>query len=70
MINIAICDDEQTSLNSIERLVADFFSSQNIKINISLFSSGEELLSSDRDIDILFLDIQMKQLNGIETAKK
>lgn len=70
MINIAICDDEQTSLNSIKKLVADFFCSQNIKINISLFSSGEELLSSDKDIDILFLDIQMKQLNGIETAKK
>lgn len=70
MINIAICDDEQTSLNSIKKLTTDFFRSQNIKINISLFSSGEELLSSDKDIDILFLDIQMKQLNGIETAKK
>lgn len=70
MINIAICDDEQTSLNSIKKLATDFFRSQNIKINISLFSSGEELLSSDKDIDILFLDIQMKQLNGIETAKK
>lgn len=70
MINIAICDDEQTSLDSIKKLATDFFRSQNIKINISLFSSGEELLSSDKDIDILFLDIQMKQLNGIETAKK
>lgn len=70
MINIAICDDEQTSLDSIKKLATDFFRNQNIKINISLFSSGEELLSSDKDIDILFLDIQMKQLNGIETAKK
>ena len=35
-----------------------------------LFSSGEELLDSDKDIDILFLDIQMKRLDGIETAKK
>ena len=70
MINIAICDDEQVILNSIEKLVTDFFHSQNIEIKIFLFSSGEELLGSGKDIDILFLDIQMKQLNGIETARK
>lgn len=70
MINIAICDDEQVILNSIEKLVTDFFHSQNIEIKIFLFSSGEELLGSCKDIDILFLDIQMKQLNGIETARK
>ena len=70
MINIAICDDEQVILNSIEKLVTDFFHSQNIEIKIFLFSSGEELLGIGKDIDILFLDIQMKHLNGIETARK
>ena len=70
MINIAICDDEQVILNSIQKLVTDFFHSQNIESKIFLFSSGEELLGSGKDIDILFLDIQMKQLNGIETARK
>lgn len=70
MINIAICDDEQVILNSIEKLATDFFHSRNIEIKVFLFSSGEELLGIGKDIDILFLDIQMKQLNGIETARK
>lgn len=70
MINIAICDDEQVILERIKRLVSEFFHNQNIEIKILLFLSGEELLNSDKDIDILFLDIQMKQLDGIETAKK
>lgn len=70
MINIAICDDEQVILNSIQKLVTDFFHSRNIEIKVFLFSSGEEILGIGKDIDILFLDIQMKQLNGIETARK
>ena len=35
-----------------------------------MFSSGEELLSYNGQIDILFLDIQMKDMDGMETARK
>lgn len=70
MISIAICDDEKTILENIRKMVTDFFHSQNIEIKILLFSSGEELLKNDKNIDILFLDIQMKALDGIETAKR
>jgi len=34
------------------------------------FSSGEELLLSDKNIDILFLDIQMSGKDGMETARE
>lgn len=70
MISIAICDDEPVMLKHIKELVLEFFSSRNMEIQIFMFLNGEELLNCDKDIDILFLDIQMKQLDGIETAKK
>lgn len=70
VIYIAVCDDEQIVLNSIKKLVSDFLHIKNIEAKIFLFSSGEELLNSGKDIDILFLDIQMGHLDGIETAKK
>ena len=35
-----------------------------------MFSGGEELLSYNGQIDILFLDIQMKDMDGMETARK
>ena len=54
----------------IEKLVEDFFRKKNTNISVSEYSSGEELLKSNERIDILFLDIGMRGMDGIETARK
>ena len=41
-----------------------------MEITILLFPCGEELLRYNRQIDIVFLDIQMKNIDGMETARK
>lgn len=69
MIRIAICDDEKTMSDNIKTMVSDFFSGKNMQTAIVQFSCGEELLNYGRQIDILFLDIQMKTINGMETAR-
>lgn len=70
MINIAVCDDEKCMSEKIEKLVEDFFRKKNTNISVSEYSSGEELLKSNERIDILFLDIGMRGMDGIETARK
>ena len=70
MIHIAICDDEKHMSNHIKAMTSDFFRKKNREISIRTFLSGEDLLSYDGQIDILFLDIQMKGMDGIETARK
>ena len=70
MIRIAICDDEKHMADHIRAMASDFFRKKNREIQLRTFSSGEELLSYDGQIDILFLDIQMKGMDGIETARK
>ncbi len=70
MIRIAICDDEKHMSDHIRAMVSDFFRKKNREICLRTFSSGEELLSYDGQIDILFLDIQMKGMDGMETARK
>ena len=70
MIRVAICDDEKYMSDTIKTMVSDFFRRKNLKAVITQFSSGEELLKHDKIIDILFLDIQMKNMDGMETAKK
>ena len=54
----------------IRSFVSDFFRKKNREISLRMFSGGEELLNYGGQIDILFLDIQMKGMDGMETARK
>lgn len=69
MIHIAVCDDEKSMSEKIEKLVEFFFRKKKTDISVAVYSSGEELLKSDERIDILFLDIGMQGMDGIETAR-
>ena len=78
MITIAVCDDEEAQCillsgylaDQVKKLAARFFREKNMEASIVWFSCGEELLQYDKNIDILFLDIQMKGMDGMEAARK
>lgn len=70
MINIAVCDDEKCMSEKIKKMAEDFFRKKNTDIFVVEYSSGEELLKSNERIDILFLDIGMRGMDGIETARR
>lgn len=65
-MKVAVCDDQQVYRDSIIRqfkqLCAD--------ADITEFSSGFDLLSSDTDFDVVFLDIEMPEIDGMSTAQK
>ena len=65
-MQIAICDDEK----NIRELIGDKVKTQFPEAEIDFYSSGDELLLSDKPMDILFLDIQMSGRNGMETARE
>ena len=65
-MRVAICDDEK----NIRELIGNKVVKQYPDAEIVFFSSGEELLLSDKNIDILFLDIQMTGRNGMDTARE
>lgn len=68
-MNIAICDDEIIYQNYIHMLCNEFLTTRNTMCNIFRFTSGEELLAFDGDIDLLLLDIEMSELNGIDVKE-
>ncbi|WP_042274387.1 response regulator, partial [[Clostridium] dakarense] len=71
MIRIAICEDEKETQRSIEDYLDSILKNINIEYEIKKYSLGEELLECNlKDIDILLLDIQMGQINGMDTARK
>lgn len=61
---IAVCDDEQIFIDDVVAKLKE----QSEQCEILEYTSGEELLDSPLDFNIIFLDIEMTRINGINTA--
>ena len=69
-LKIAICDDSQDDRELLRGYVSGFFDKRGVPFEIDEFSSGEDFLEDDsKQYDIVFFDIFMGGINGIETAK-
>ena len=73
MLRIAICDDEKLFRENIKKYVLKYLSEKDISSEIDMFNSGKELLGLGTDLlgyNIIFLDINMDEMDGIMTAHK
>lgn len=73
-ISIAVCDDEQESLDMIRKELYKAAERLNITIETYPYMDGSEVVdlicNNKEDFDILFLDIDMPNISGLEVAKK
>ena len=70
MITIGICDDENSARQHIKELCDGFFAEYSQPYKCIEFASGEEFLNYGADsIDLLFLDVELGGINGIEVKK-
>ena len=69
-MRVAICDDEKAMHITIENLLIEYRNIRNIDILIDKYDNGYDLLKSEREYEIIFMDYQMDGLDGIETARK
>ena len=66
MLDIAVIDDEEV----IREYLCGLIEKQRPRSRIECYATGEELLAAERRFDIVFLDIQMDGMNGIEVARR
>ncbi|MBB2181824.1 response regulator transcription factor [Lachnospiraceae bacterium MD1] len=64
-MEVAIVDDEKVIRGQIKKLVVKY----EPDCNVIAYETGEELLAEGKKLDVVFLDIQMEGMNGIDTAR-
>ena len=68
MIQFAICDDDASLCTDLSARLSNYMGDTHPH-HITCFASGEALLASAQPFDLIFLDIQMAQPDGMETAR-
>jgi DNA-binding LytR/AlgR family response regulator len=72
-MKIGICDDESSLLSLLTKYVKEWCALRKIECEIDTYPSAEAFLFAYEDMvhyDLLMLDIQMQEMNGMELAKK
>lgn len=74
MLNIGICDDDMNILGKLEDMLDLIKEQEHIKFETEVYLDGQELLNdiykNGKKYDLIFLDIEMKVMDGLTTAKE
>jgi DNA-binding LytR/AlgR family response regulator len=73
MLRAAIVDDENIFCSELEKMLISYSEKYVVKIDIEVFYSGEEFINYIKKeqayFDLLFLDIELYKINGVEVGK-
>lgn len=70
-MRILICDDDKLIIEKIRSFIQGYFDTIHLKCpEIAEFYSGEALLEDKGEKDILFLDVEMPGISGIEAGNR
>lgn len=73
MIQVAICDDIPEEIKKLKVHINRYANENQMQISVSGFSSADDIISTldnSAMYDVIFLDIYMDVLNGIDLADK
>lgn len=72
MLRIAVCDDSPVFLEKAVNLIRHWVDQSGISAEIYSFDNGDDLIDKNATMrmDIVFLDIIMPMLNGMDTARE
>lgn len=69
-MKIAICDDERVIREEISGMLDEYFLTANMTCEVSSFETGESFAAVNGDYDLVFMDYQLPDGNGIDFARR
>lgn len=69
-MKIAVCDDEMVLFEELYTLLNEYSALKKEPILTTYFKTGNDLLLSTEKFDIIFMDYQMDDIDGLETSKR
>lgn len=71
MYHVAIVEDEASFSTQLQEFLKQYQKEHDVSFKLSVFSDGAQILDGYQNIyDIILLDIEMPQVNGMQAAQK
>lgn len=71
MLRVAVVEDEEKSRKILKDMIGRYAKERQMEIRVDGFADGREIVENyTPDYDILLLDIEMPELNGMKAAEK
>lgn len=68
-MNIAICDDDQKTLDEISGIIEDYMIDRSMNVGYSTFLNYDEIIGRIDEFDVFLLDYDMPGINGLDFSK-
>lgn len=72
MYRLAICDDEHVTCNELEEMITEYAKKYDVHMEIDMFHDLQvfcRYLKRNNNYDLIFLDIEFEEMNGIDAGK-
>lgn len=69
LLRVLICDDEIFAVDSIQKMVSEYFSEHNLSVEITGETDSAKVVADKTPFDIAFLDVEMPKYSGLDVAK-
>lgn len=69
-IRIALCENDEEDLEILKRIVGEIMDSYHLPYDVCNFKEGKALLETELDFHLIFLDIMMEGMSGMEVGRE